>query len=83
MLYAHILFVSFYVVLHQSADFKYVSAQLAQEANLKVGQEKDMCCHLWSSRETTYKHLKQLEIMLEDLNLRDNDVTEGLKVVLC
>ncbi|CAG2235761.1 unnamed protein product [Mytilus edulis] len=65
---------------HESAknhDFKHIASQLEQQAGVK--SEIDMICHLWTTREQAYNQLRHLEMMLQDLNLRDNDVTEGLK----
>ncbi|XP_063435460.1 uncharacterized protein LOC134716406 [Mytilus trossulus] len=65
---------------HESAknhDFKHIASQLEQQAGVK--SEIDMICHLWITREQAYNQLRHLELMLQDLNLRDNDVTEGLK----
>ncbi|VDI33765.1 golgin subfamily B member 1 [Mytilus galloprovincialis] len=66
---------------HESAknhDFKHIASQLEQQAGVK--SEIDMICHLWTTREQAYNQLRHLELMLQDLNLRDNDVTEGLKI---
>lgn len=63
----------------QNHDFKHIASQLEQQAGVK--SEIDMICHLWTTREQAYNQLRHLEMMLQDLNLRDNDVTEGLKVI--
>lgn len=54
--------------------------QVEQQSGLTIGQEKEVICHLWSSRETTYQQLRHLQYILQDLNLPDNDFSAGLKV---
>jgi len=66
----------------QNTEYKHVINQVEQETGMKAGQEKDIICHLWNTREQTYHQHQQLELILQDLNLRDNNITEGLKVVL-
>lgn len=56
--------------------------QVEQQSGLTIGQEKEVICHLWSTRETTYQQLRHLQYMLQDLNLADNDCSAGLKVKL-
>ncbi|XP_060068829.1 myosin-7-like [Ylistrum balloti] len=60
-------------------DYRQILSQLETEAGLKAGQEKDMICQLWNTRQQTYHQLRQLEITLQALNLRDNNIAEGLK----
>lgn len=54
--------------------------QVEQQSGLTIGQEKEVICQLWSSRETTYQQLRHLQYILQDLNLPDNDFSAGLKV---
>lgn len=77
-----ILGVICYFSLHdnQTPDYKYVMGQVEQQSGLTIGQEKEVICHLWSSRETTYQQLRHLQYILQDLNLPDNDFSAGLKV---
>lgn len=63
----------------KTPDFKYVMGQVEQQSGLTIGQEKEVICHLWSTRETTYQQLRHLQYMLQDLNLADNDCSAGLK----
>lgn len=60
-------------------DYRQIVSQLEAESGLKAGQEKDMICQLWNTRQQTYHQLRQLEITLQALNLRDNNIAEGLK----
>ncbi|XP_021365614.1 uncharacterized protein LOC110458296 isoform X2 [Mizuhopecten yessoensis] len=60
-------------------DYRQILSQLETEAGLKAGQEREMICQLWNTRQQTYNRLRQLEINLQALNLRDNNVAEGLK----
>ncbi|KAK3098699.1 hypothetical protein FSP39_022200 [Pinctada imbricata] len=60
-------------------EFKFVMSQVEEQSGLKVGQEQDVICHLWNTRESTYRQLRHWESILQDLNLRDNNITEGLK----
>lgn len=53
---------------------------MEQQSGLTSGQEKEVICHLWSTRETTYQQLRHLQFILQDLKLPDNDLTAGLKV---
>lgn len=63
----------------KTPDYKYVMGQVEQQSGLTIGQEKEVICHLWSSRETTYQQLRHLQYILQDLNLPDNDFSAGLK----
>lgn len=63
----------------KTPDYKYVMGQVEQQSGLTIGQEKEVICHLWSTRETTYQQLRHLQYMLQDLNLADNDCSAGLK----
>ena len=64
----------------QAPEYKFVMSQVEEQSGLKIGQEQEVICHLWSTREGTYRQLRHWESILRDLNLRDNNVTEGLKV---
>ncbi|XP_056021651.1 uncharacterized protein LOC125650483 [Ostrea edulis] len=63
----------------KTPDYKYVLGQVEQQSGLTSGQEKEVICHLWSTRETTYQQLRHLQFILQDLKLPDNDLTAGLK----
>ncbi|XP_062572417.1 uncharacterized protein LOC134234369 [Saccostrea cucullata] len=63
----------------KTPDYKYVMGQVEQQSGLTIGQEKEVICHLWSTRETTYQQLRHLQFILQDLKLPDNDLTAGLK----
>lgn len=63
----------------KTPDYKYVMGQVEQQSGLTIGQEKEVICQLWSTRETTYQQLRHLQYMLQDLNLADNDCSAGLK----
>ena len=54
--------------------------QVEQQSGLTIGQEKEVICHLWSTREMTYQQLRHLQFTLQDLELPDNDISAGLKV---
>ncbi|XP_061171974.1 uncharacterized protein LOC133181501 [Saccostrea echinata] len=63
----------------KTPDYKYVMGQVEQQSGLTIGQEKEVICHLWSTRETTYQQFRHLQFILQDLKLPDNDLTAGLK----
>ncbi|XP_078313538.1 uncharacterized protein LOC111129499 isoform X2 [Crassostrea virginica] len=63
----------------KTPDYKYVMGQVEQQSGLTIGQEKEVICHLWSTREMTYQQLRHLQFTLQDLELPDNDISAGLK----
>ena len=60
---------------------KYIQDQLKQEDNLSANQSEEAIWLLWQRNQELTKCLKQWEILLGDLGVDYNNITEGLQVV--
>ena len=59
---------------------KYIQDQLKQEDNLSANQSEEAIWLLWQRNQELTKCLKQWEILLGDLGVDYNNITEGLQV---
>ena len=59
---------------------KYIQDQLKRQDNLSANQMEDAIWLLWQRNQELTKCLRQWEMLLEDLGVDYNSITEGLQV---
>ena len=65
-----------------SDDMNYILSQIEKQDGLPVrSSEEEVIRMLWNKRELAYLQLRELDVQLQELQLSDNNLVDGLKVV--
>ncbi|XP_052769316.1 plectin-like isoform X2 [Mya arenaria] len=63
-----------------SEDMNYIMSQIEQQDGLQGTVDRDEVIRVvWNKRELAYRHLKQYDFQLQELQLSDNNLVDGLK----
>lgn len=66
---------------HISDDMNYIMSQIEKQDGLHGRVEEEVIRVLWNKRELAYRQLREYDLQFQQLQLGENNLVDGLKVI--